>query len=76
MTANAVFAEHRVGAFQGRGDTNLDLLLSDCSPESNRLLNAISPKLPFNIASSLVSPDLFCARSQRAIELFWTSQES
>jgi hypothetical protein len=33
-------------------------------PESNRLLNAINPKLPFNIASSLFRQLVF-TRSQR-----------
>src|SRR6478672_7937318 len=36
VAANAVFTEHRVGAFQGCGDTNLDFLLGERSPRKQQ----------------------------------------
>jgi hypothetical protein len=39
-------------------------------PESNRLLNAISPKLPFNIASSLFRRLVLRSIATPMIELF------
>jgi hypothetical protein len=45
-------------------------------PESNRLLNAISPKLPFNIASSLFRQLVLRPIATHAIELFGRRKEA
>ena len=76
VTANAVFTEHRVGAFQGRGDTNLDLLLRELqSPKATGCSTQSVPNCPSTLPPPCFA-NLFCGRSQRCDRALWTSQES
>src|SRR4051794_38270596 len=76
MTANAVFTEHRVGAFQGCGDTNLDLLLRDCSPRKQQAAQRDQSQTALQHCLLLVSSTCFALDRIACDRALWTSQES